>query len=313
METSRPQSGSATNKSRPSAERRSAIWYADEAPLGPTLLPEMPSLGRAPISTLRLDRARTYDGTDIFELAFVSRGGNEWRIRDGTDTQRLVAGDLLVAGPNWRPTDHSRAATPGEICWLTLRRDPAAGLPGLSRAETDEIGTALTAVAGRVLRGTPAMPSLFGRLADEHRLNDRFAPLAARGALHSLIAEILRAATGAGITAERPAPSERIAAIMAMIDERLAEPLRVTQLAASAHLGLGQFHARFLAETGHTPADYRARRRLSKAQELLAEPDLTITDIALTLGFSTSQYFATFFRRFTGLSPRDFRDRPRPV
>ena len=101
--------------------------------------------------------------------------------------------------------------------------------------------------------------------------------------------------------------SDTISTAIALIDERLAEPLRIAQLAAAVQLSPGRFHLRFLSETGYTPADYWSRRRLAKARELLADRSLSITDIAHTLGFSTSQYFATFFRRFTGMSPRDYR------
>ena len=283
------------------------VWLSPVSPLGSTLLPELPSLGRAPFSTLHLERTHRHEGAEMFEIAYLLRGSDEWRI--GTETFRLAANDLFIAGPDWRPTSLVRTTAPGELYWLTLRHDRAAAFPGLQRAASNAVNAALLRSAGRVVRGSPAIPLLFGRLLEEHRQDDSFAPWAARATLHSLIAEVLRAAAGSERTVERALPTERIVAILAMVEDHLAEPLTVAELAAAAHLGLGQFHQRFLAETGYTPADYRARRRLLKAQELLAEPTLSITDIALTLGFSTSQYFATFFRRFTGMSPRDYRRR----
>jgi AraC family transcriptional regulator len=125
------------------------------------------------------------------------------------------------------------------------------------------------------------------------------------------VAEVLRAAEcrQPALLYPNAPPSDTIAAAIGLIDERLAEPLRIATLAAAVRLSPAQFHVRFLEETGFTPADFWSRRRLAKAQALLADPQLSITDIALTLGFSTSQYFATFFRRFTGTSPRDYRRR----
>jgi AraC family L-rhamnose operon regulatory protein RhaS len=303
----RRESGNTTGRQKTGAQKTASTWLSPVSPHGSTLLPELPSLGRAPFSTLRLERSHGQVGPGLFEIAFLLRGSDEWRI--GAGNYRLAANDLFIAGPDRRPTNPIRTAAPGELYWLTLRHDRAAALPGLRRAASNAISAALTDAAGQVLRGSPAIPLLFGRLLDEHRQADSFAPWAARATLHSLLAEVLRAAGGAEQAVERAMPTERIGAILAMVEDRLAEPLTVAELAAAARLGLGQFHQRFLAETGYTPADYRARRRLLKAQEMLAEPALSVTDIALTLGFSTSQYFATFFRRFTGMSPRDYRRR----
>lgn len=285
------------------------MWLSAESPHGSTLLPELASLGRASRAALDLERSRRDKTGQMFEIVYILRGSEEWQGRN--QTCRLAAADLFIAGPDWWPTSPGRAATPGELCWMTLRLDRTTGLRGLPRAASNAIADALAQAAGRVMRGTPVMPLLFDRLIEEHRRSDGFASWAARASLHSLIAELLRA-TGPDRAVERPPPSERIATALALVEDRLAEPLSVAELATAADMGLVQFHQLFRAETGHTPADYRARRRLLKAQELLDQPFLSVTDIALTLGFSTSQYFATFFRRFTGLCPRDYRRRRHP-
>jgi AraC-like DNA-binding protein len=49
------------------------------------------------------------------------------------------------------------------------------------------------------------------------------------------------------------------------------------------------------------------RRRIYRAKYLLREPDRPITAIALDLGFSSSQYFATVFKKLVGLTPGEYR------
>lgn len=57
-----------------------------------------------------------------------------------------------------------------------------------------------------------------------------------------------------------------------------------------------------------TPMQYLNHCRLAAAARLLKEqPDRNITDIALSCGFASSQYFATLFRRSFGVTPRAFR------
>ena len=55
------------------------------------------------------------------------------------------------------------------------------------------------------------------------------------------------------------------------------------------------------------PHQYQVRQRVEHAKQLLAEPDRTITEVAIAAGYSASSNFATVFRRVTGVSPREFR------
>lgn len=94
---------------------------------------------------------------------------------------------------------------------------------------------------------------------------------------------------------------------MALAARRLEEHVTVGQMAAAAGLSPSRFHARFLAEAGQTPADWLRRSRLRRAKRLLAATERPVTAIAFDLGFPTSQYFATVFRRYTGMTPMEWR------
>lgn len=54
--------------------------------------------------------------------------------------------------------------------------------------------------------------------------------------------------------------------------------------------------------------DYVTEIRISKAQELLHNTDLPITDIAFELGYHSHSYFTNLYHRVTGITPRQFRD-----
>jgi AraC-like DNA-binding protein len=72
-------------------------------------------------------------------------------------------------------------------------------------------------------------------------------------------------------------------------------------------LGATRFRERFLAETGFTPHEYQARAQVQEAKHLLSATELPITDIAFELNYSSSQYFATVFRRLAGITPQAYR------
>ena len=83
----------------------------------------------------------------------------------------------------------------------------------------------------------------------------------------------------------------------------------VAQMASSCGLGVTQFvyHVRQL--TNLAPMHYLNQRRLDFAAKLLRErPGERVTGVAFTCGFSSSQYFATLFRRRFRVSPREFRE-----
>jgi AraC-like DNA-binding protein len=84
----------------------------------------------------------------------------------------------------------------------------------------------------------------------------------------------------------------------------------VPRLAEVARLSQSRCKIRFRQETGVPPAEYWLRKKIEKAADLLRTR--SVTEVAYALGFSSSQYFATAFRRYTLASPSQFRDRAKP-
>jgi AraC family transcriptional regulator len=65
----------------------------------------------------------------------------------------------------------------------------------------------------------------------------------------------------------------------------------------------------FKASTGWQIHRYIAAQRISRARSLLAQPGSSCRDVSLSLGYSSPAYFATAFKRQTGLTPREYRRR----
>ncbi len=63
----------------------------------------------------------------------------------------------------------------------------------------------------------------------------------------------------------------------------------------------------FKARHGQTPHEYRERQRLARARRLLAEDGQSITRLAYALGYSSSQHFATNFKKQIGVTPGEYR------
>jgi AraC-like DNA-binding protein len=97
--------------------------------------------------------------------------------------------------------------------------------------------------------------------------------------------------------------SPEILEVMRFVRENLDRNYMLEDLASRVALSVSRFKARFKEEVGVPPADYVARQKVSRAMDLLRKTGMPITQIATSLGYSSSQYFATAFRRYTGKTP----------
>jgi AraC family transcriptional regulator len=94
------------------------------------------------------------------------------------------------------------------------------------------------------------------------------------------------------------------------IHDSLGQRISLHALAASVGITSRHFERAFRQAVGVPPHAYVTEQRLAAARHfLLAQPRLTIEDIAGRVGFSSSSHLATAFRRQTGVSPRAFRAR----
>ena len=89
--------------------------------------------------------------------------------------------------------------------------------------------------------------------------------------------------------------------------ERCGEEIDFESLASSLGITYRSFRYLFAKETGTSPLRYHLSVKLSRAKNLLQSSDIPIEEIAHTLGFKTNWYFAHFFTKATGISPRDYR------
>jgi len=94
---------------------------------------------------------------------------------------------------------------------------------------------------------------------------------------------------------------------MVYIHENYAEPMAREDIAHYVSVSEGYLSRSFNQETGLSLIHYLTRYRIQQAKQLLATGDKTITEIALGVGFSDSNYFSRVFRQEVGVSPLAYR------
>lgn len=101
-----------------------------------------------------------------------------------------------------------------------------------------------------------------------------------------------------------PGQRPEIERALRFIGEHLEHPISVLDVAHAAHLSEFHLHRVFHAEVGESIGRFITRRRLELAALRLAyEPDRSISDIALSSGYSSSSNFGKAFTGYFGCSP----------
>ena len=106
----------------------------------------------------------------------------------------------------------------------------------------------------------------------------------------------------------------RIRQAIAFVEQNLSAKVTENELAQRAALTAQHFCVLFKAETGETPARYLNKLRMEKARELLEDEDyvqLSIKEIATTVGCNDLSHFVRDFEKRFGLSPKRYRAKTR--
>jgi len=101
---------------------------------------------------------------------------------------------------------------------------------------------------------------------------------------------------------------ERINHALRFIEANLGRSIGLKEIAETSSFSIYHFHRIFLALMGETVNDYVNRKRLERAANLLIiKRELSITEVAVVTGFSSSANFAKSFKLYFGFTPSQLR------
>ena len=106
-------------------------------------------------------------------------------------------------------------------------------------------------------------------------------------------------------------PDEVVANIQSWLQQNLSEMLDVQALARQAQLSPRQLSRRFKGVSGKTLGEYQQYLRCMEAKDLLKNTDMAIADIGAVIGYSDVSYFGRIFHRYSGQSPKLYRNKVR--
>jgi AraC family transcriptional regulator len=155
----------------------------------------------------------------------------------------------------------------------------------------------------------PLLAQMLCNLAAAAR--DGLPDLYAETAGDMLAAHLLTRYAGVVAGRERAVEDVRLRRVDAYMRDHLAEPVSLEDLARQA--GVSRFHLlrMFKQQYGETPFQRLTRLRMQHAQSRLCRANAPISEIAASCGYENSGHFATAFRRWSGVTPRTYRQQRR--
>lgn len=99
----------------------------------------------------------------------------------------------------------------------------------------------------------------------------------------------------------------KLSEILALMETNLEEPLRPGDLAKTVNISTRQLERLFRRYLSATPKKYYMDMRLQRAQHLLLQTNMSVTEVAVACGFNAASHFSRLFRQRYGMSPHKLR------
>jgi AraC-like DNA-binding protein len=272
--------------------------------------PHLLELGVKKINTVQLNSFKK-ESKDSIRFYYIIEGRHEWLIDD--KPYLLFPGDLAILLPNQSFGGTKELLEVGTICWMHLKVEKSNGrdkidLGKWTRINDNEKKTMAsilqlnaTPVLSRIKEAGDALLSIHYELVtQEIGFTTRVNHL-----LDYLLIIIVRQLSKQN-NSRRDFP-ETFMKLEQSLRANLSHQWTVEEMAAMVGLGTTAFTEKVKKYTGFSPLTYLINIRISEAIRLLKQEQVNLTDIALDVGFYSSQHFSTTFKKLTGYTPSQFR------
>ncbi len=215
-----------------------------------------------------------------------------------------MPGNLFVNKPD--ETHRLQVLPKGDVhYWIHLRiQEKTPGFLGLTTQEIRALRKKIKALPCHVNADTTRVASAFHRLLKCcDTPSENYRTFAIKSACMTLVYEIAELMN----KENHLAVQEDLSSIIERIRDNPAQKINLDDISKEAALSPTHFINAFKQATGFPPLHFQLLCRLNEGKRLLSETSDTITVIAGTLGFSSSQHFSTHFKKMFGITPKTYR------
>lgn len=220
----------------------------------------------------------------------------------------------------WLREEHNRGVAVGGLCTgahilamaglLAGRRCAIhwENLPGFAEAfPKADVQADLYEIDGSILTcagGTAALDMMLSLIRDDHddNLVNRICEMALTDRVRNA-----RDRQRLPLRARLGVQNAKVLSIIELMEENLAEPLSLIEIADAAGLSRRQIERLFRQEMGRSPARYYLEIRLDRARHLLIQSSLPVVEVAVACGFVSASHFSKCYREIYNCSPQQER------
>jgi AraC family transcriptional regulator, activator of mtrCDE len=265
------------------------------------------------INTLKLDEFYR-ESPDLLRIFYVIEGKFEWQVQSANHV--LYPGDTLLLLPGQTLSSQERFLNVGMLCWMKIRVVNSSKKPaiskwsGLSHADIQHLWRILHVNQHQLVIKLKEVGGLLNTLYAELRGRE----VGYRTRVNAILADLFILFGRKMIS--KNVPSHDFPQVFLKLDQALRQNLSkqwaVEEMAAMAGMGTTAFTEKVKSYSGFSPLNYLISIRISEAIRLLKKGEISVTDIALGVGFYSSQHFSTTFKKLTGYTPSEFRKKNLP-
>ena len=279
------------------------------------MFPHIMELGTKKNSSIQLN-SLPESVTKSIRLYYVVEGKFEWSI----DHQQhlLYPGDAALILPGQQFGSHKGFLDIGTISWIHIniqKLESGEMVPGKWSSLSENEGLAIGKIL--LLNNSVAFAKLneAGRILQyiQNELFNKEVGYATR--VNQLIDELFITLTRQLTKQSNPARDfpKTFMQLEQTLRQNLSHQWTVEEMAAVVGMGTTLFNEKVKTYSGFSPINYLINIRISEAIKLLKKKDTSLTDIALDIGFYSSQHFSTTFKKLTGYTPSEFRKNHLPT
>lgn len=277
-------------------------------------VPEVPIIGNYAYVNAELPLEPHWHGENVIEISLLVRGRQNYCVGEKSNQKtgieksfQLTGGDLFVHQVDEIHSTGGQPEQPGVLYWIQFKLpEKDQSFLGLSIEESQKLCEEFRKRNRHKYSNAGALVSDFKEIVDSFLSPEN--PLKYLKIRTSLLHFCFNFFLCTEENIE-PATNPIIEQILQYIELNLHTRIGVEEISEQFHFSLSSFKIFFKKEVGIPPAEYIIRRKIDIAKDHLQSKQVKITQLAYGLGFSSSQHFATVFKKYMRETPKEYRNK----
>jgi len=240
---------------------------------------------------------------DKLEICFLETGAQYYQV--GENNYFLKGGDVLITPPNIIHGTSSYPEEKGSLFWMLIKIPKTSfKLLNLTPKESDLIVKRLLNLERKHFKGSSELKKILSTIFSSYnkKNNGLNKIIITNQILHFLLKVIQY-----GEKMHQRDISIDIEFCCKYIKNNIFQNIYISDLAKKINLSESRFKHKFKEEIGIPPNEYILKQKIKKAKDLIHKTDISFTNLAYDLGFSTASYFSVVFKKYQGISPSEFK------